>query len=96
MAKARCTHLRALPDADGKVRVRKDRSYACCAPVPTELLNYLPKSVTKGYDFEWPPRRFHVSVETCAGCPLYLAAPSADHVPELTDALTPRKLRGRT
>lgn len=41
MTCGKCRFLRVLPDADGKIRVRKTKSYLCTVPIPLRL----PKSV---------------------------------------------------
>lgn len=50
-----CRFLRVLPDADGKVRIRKDRAYTCAAPVRNVEELQLPASVTSSYGWQWPP-----------------------------------------
>lgn len=52
-----CRWLHVHPDADGKVRVRKDRAYPCCLPIiwPPKCL---PDSVTHAYGFlKYPPEK---------------------------------------
>jgi hypothetical protein len=73
MAASKCIHLEVTPDADGKVRVRKNYAYKCSYPVPEYPL---PASITRYYDFKWPPLKSQVLVdEHCAKCPCFAAKP---------------------
>lgn len=65
---ARCKHLNVKPDADGVMRVRKNSVHACGVPVAVPTL---PASITKHYNFRWPPERGYVSASDCAECPLF-------------------------
>lgn len=68
--KAHCKHLLIGPDKDGKVRLRKERRYRCMVDVPTPVL---PASVTKAFDWRWPPHKSNVGIEDCAKCPFFEA-----------------------
>ncbi len=69
MAANRCRHLEVQPDADGTVRVRKNYAYKCRFPIPEYPL---PASVTRYYDFRWPPLKSQVLVgEHCSICPCF-------------------------
>jgi hypothetical protein len=57
-----CQLLRVLPDADGKVRIRKDRSYHCRAKI--ENLR-LPKSI-RDYKPPYPSRMQPDEGEGCS------------------------------
>lgn len=61
MTCGKCRLLRVLPDADGRVRIRKSRSYLCTAAVENPRL---PKSVRK-YD---PPRPSFMGPGEGEGC----------------------------
>lgn len=53
-----CRFLRVLPEADGKVRIRKYRTYQCTAPLQNVEELQLPASIRVGNgwnDFVWPP-----------------------------------------
>lgn len=74
-----CKFLVVPPDADGKIRVRKDEYYLCQPPIkPVEDLG-LPASITatmnsRGWnDFRWPPhaQRMHPNDPASANCPCY-------------------------
>jgi hypothetical protein len=66
MTCGQCSLLRVLPDSDGKVRIRKNRSYLCTAKV--EPLR-LPKSVRR-YE---PPRPSFVEPHEGEGCSYFVA-----------------------
>jgi hypothetical protein len=61
MTCGQCRFLRVAPDADGKIRVRKTKSYLCTVPVETPRL---PKSV-RNYE---PPRPTYMEPGDGDGC----------------------------
>jgi hypothetical protein len=65
-----CIHLQAKPDTDGVVRVRKNWAYSCGFTVPAYAM---PVSVTRQYDFKWPPLKASILIEHCAVCPCFTA-----------------------
>jgi hypothetical protein len=70
-----CALLRVLPDADGKVRIRKDRSYLCTAKI--EPLR-LPKSV-RNYE---PPRPSHIEPHEGEGCSYFVPRDAVSTQPD--------------
>lgn len=66
MAYKPCKHLGL---EDGQV-ARKNYAYKCnwLGEVPD-----LPASVTKSYDFKWPPPRRFITKDDCAACPCFAA-----------------------
>ena len=62
-----CKWLSVEPDKDGKVRIRKELMYICTVPI--EMPKF-PISITKEYDFKWPPRRTRVSPND-NNCPMF-------------------------
>lgn len=49
-----CKWLEVEPNKAGKRVVRRDKVYQCLVPIPRPIL---PTSVTRAYDFSWPPPR---------------------------------------
>jgi 2-methylisocitrate lyase-like PEP mutase family enzyme len=70
MAGSRCIYLNVPPDADGVKRVRSNWAYRCEFPVPEYPL---PVSVTRYYDFKWPPIKSQVIAPECQKCPCFTA-----------------------
>lgn len=48
-----CAYFDVPPDADGKIRVRKEYYYRCTAPVP-DLKTILPEAITRAWGFRQP------------------------------------------
>jgi len=65
-----CKHLRILPDADGKVRVQKDRSYYCTIEVEWPPPS-LPSSVVLAYSFPKQQPIYHMQSSQGAKCPTW-------------------------
>lgn len=64
-----CAHLDVAPDKAGRFVVRHGSAYECNAPVPA--LPPLPHSITKAYNFLWPPNRGYVTGTDGDNCPAY-------------------------
>lgn len=65
-----CHHYGVLPDADGKVRVRRNSVSPCLAPIP-DISALLPHSVTKHYGWSPPKAGRYMSPDDGGGCPLH-------------------------
>jgi hypothetical protein len=63
-----CQFLLVEPDRAGRIKPRAKNAYKCIAHVPMPTL---PVSVTKHYDFKWPPARSYMSPDDGNDCPLY-------------------------
>ena len=84
-----CKFLGVEPNAFGKIIVRSANAYRCLSPVP-DIPN-LPTSMTKCYDFRWPPSRTYVIPSEGINCPIYVvrekAARKAQGTPEVATGL---------
>jgi len=73
-----CKFLRVLPDADGKVRIRKTRAYSCTAKI--EPLR-LPKSVR----LYQPPTTGYMEPHQGEGCSYFVARSNSPAVRTLEE-----------
>jgi hypothetical protein len=64
-----CGWLNVPPLKNGTIRVYKDDSYDCTAPIPEIKL---PHSVTTAYGFSWPPNRHWMSGDSGEDCPFHI------------------------
>lgn len=67
-----CQFARIEPDKAGRVVMRADAAWPCMFPVEAPVF---PASITDAYGYTWPPRRTHVTRESCAACPCWTARP---------------------
>lgn len=65
-----CSHYQVEPDADGKVRMRRDKVSRCGATIP-DLAAILPHSITKTFDWRQPKVGRFMAPDDGAGCPLH-------------------------
>lgn len=63
-----CGFLEVPLDKVGKRVPRKDHTYNCEAPIEKPLL---PISVTKHYNWRWPPNKLRMTPDDGESCPLY-------------------------
>lgn len=68
MACRTCKHLNVPFNKAGRRIVRKEKYYPCTVEVIKPLL---PDSITKSYDFRWPPSRSYISGDSGENCPKY-------------------------
>jgi hypothetical protein len=64
-----CKWYGVLPDANGRIVVRKDAVWPCKAPEPDAPR--VPSSMSKAYDWKWPPTRRHMQGNEGTDCPTY-------------------------
>lgn len=68
-----CKHLVVPPDADGKVRIRKQEGYRCGYEFPPVESLRLPVSTklsgTFWYGFKWPPETMRMLPNAGLYCP---------------------------
>lgn len=64
-----CKWYGVLPDASGRIVVRKGAVWPCAAPEPEQPR--LPSSVTKLHWWKWPPERSYMSGNEGTDCPTY-------------------------
>ena len=65
-----CNYYDVGPDADGRVRMRKNRVSPCRAPI-ADVSSLLPHSVTKAYGWSAPKVGGYMSPDDGDGCPLH-------------------------
>lgn len=63
-----CKFLEVPLSADGVRRPRKTNAYRCTVVVEQPLM---PMSMTRSYDFRWPPSRSYMTPNDGAGCPMH-------------------------
>lgn len=88
-----CIWLKVAPDKAGRRAPRKDKSYLCEAPVPDVVM---PLSITRRYDWRWPPSRNYMAPDEGAGCPTFksIHGQRAEPYPNEPAEVTIRRERG--
>ena len=64
-----CEFADVRPDKAGRYVVRENAMYQCSYPIPEVVL---PTSVTRAFQFRWPPAKCWVSKGECEACPCWV------------------------
>ncbi len=64
-----CKWYDAMPDASGRIVVRKGAVWPCKAPEPEQPR--IPSSMLKAYGWKWPPPRSYMQGSEGTDCPTY-------------------------